>query len=55
MTSSQQTTGAVAFRERFKELANRAQEAGKQFAAQVKDQQHRLIDNRGKNYAGKGS
>lgn len=52
MTSSQQTTGAVAFKERFKELANRAQEAGKQFAAQVKDQQHRLIENRGKSQTG---
>lgn len=53
MTTSQQTTGAGAFKERFKELANRAQEAGKQFAAQVKDQQQKLIENRTKSHPGK--
>lgn len=36
------------FRDRFKDLASRAQEAGKMIAAQVKDQQTKFVNNRSK-------
>jgi hypothetical protein len=51
MTMASEPERETAFSARWKSLKSRAEEAGKQLAAQVKEQQEKFLENRAKNAA----